>query len=59
VFIQRVNEQNGNAQMLWPPDLGIYGNSHMLMNDKNSDQIADLIMEWIEKNVGKHKVAKK
>ena len=43
---------------LWPPDLGIHGNSHMIMNDKNSDQIADLIMNWIDANVGKKKVTK-
>jgi len=45
--------------MLYPPDLGIFGNSHMIMNDKNSDQIADLILKWIDENVGKMKVAKK
>jgi pimeloyl-ACP methyl ester carboxylesterase len=54
-FIARVNAAGGNAQMLWPPDLGIHGNSHMIMNDKNSDQIADLILNWINANVGKKK----
>ena len=58
-FIARVNAAGGNAQMLWPPALGIHGNSHMIMNDKNSDQIADLIIKWIDENVGKKKVAKK
>jgi hypothetical protein len=52
-FITRVNAAGGNAQMLHPPDLGIFGNSHMLMNDTNSNQIADLILEWINKTVGK------
>jgi hypothetical protein len=33
--------------MLHPPDLGIRGNSHMLMQDRNSLQIADLILQWI------------
>lgn len=50
-FIDRVNDAGGNAQMLYPPDLGIFGNSHMIMNDKNSDQIADLLMDWIDENV--------
>jgi pimeloyl-ACP methyl ester carboxylesterase len=59
-FIQRVNDAGGNAQMLYPPDLGIFGNSHMIMNDKNSDQIAGLILAWIDENVvGKHKGKKK
>ena len=31
----------GQAQMLNPPDRGIRGNSHMIMQDKNSLQIAD------------------
>jgi pimeloyl-ACP methyl ester carboxylesterase len=50
-FVQRVNDAGGNATLLWPPDLGIKGNSHMMMNDKNSDQIADLILGWIDQNV--------
>ena len=41
------------------PALGIYGNSHMMMLDKNNLQIADLILKWIDENVGKQKVAKK
>jgi len=28
------------------------------MNDKNNLQIADLILKWIDENVGKQKVAK-
>ncbi len=52
-FIVRVNASGGNAQMLYPPALGIFGNSHMLMNDKNSNQIAELIRKWIDQNVGK------
>lgn len=30
-----------------PTDLQIYGNSHLLMQDRNSKQIADLIIDWI------------
>lgn len=30
------------------PKIGIKGNSHMLMMDKNSDQIADIIQKWLE-----------
>ncbi|MGH8503146.1 MAG: hypothetical protein ACREVE_11875 [Gammaproteobacteria bacterium] len=58
-FIDLVNAAGGNAQMLYTPDLGIFGNSHMIMQDKNNLQIADLILEWIDENVGKRKVAKK
>ena len=29
------------------PDMGLKGNSHMIMMDKNSDQVADLIQKWL------------
>jgi pimeloyl-ACP methyl ester carboxylesterase len=50
-FIARVNAARGNAQMLYPPDLGVHGNSHMFMLDKNNLQIADLLLKWIDENV--------
>ena len=39
--------------MLNPPDRGIRGNSHMIMQDKNNLQIADLILQWIDERVSK------
>jgi pimeloyl-ACP methyl ester carboxylesterase len=50
-FITRVNAAGGNAQMLYPPDFGIHGNTHMIMQDKNNLEIADLILKWINKHV--------
>ena len=29
------------------PDIGIKGNTHMLMMDKNSDQVAEVIQKWL------------
>jgi pimeloyl-ACP methyl ester carboxylesterase len=58
-FIARVNAAGGNAQMLYPPNLGIHGNSHMFMLDKNNLQIADLLLNWIDQNVGTKKTASK
>jgi hypothetical protein len=29
------------------PDVGIHGNGHMMMLEKNSDQIADVIERWL------------
>ena len=52
VFIERVNAAHGKAEMLYPPDLGIRGNSHMIMQDKNNLQIADLMLKWIDRNIG-------
>ena len=52
-FINRFTALGGKAQLIFPPDFGIHGNTHMMMLDKNNQQIADLIMKWIDKNVGK------
>jgi len=33
------------------PALGIHGNSHYLMMEKNSDQIAGVVADWLQKRV--------
>lgn len=38
-------------------DVGIHGNGHMMMLEKNSDQIAQLIAEWLDKNLAKAEAA--
>ena len=43
-MIGRITKAGGQAEMLAPPDRGIRGNSHMIMQDKNNLQIADLIL---------------
>jgi pimeloyl-ACP methyl ester carboxylesterase len=50
-MISRVKSAGGQAEMLAPPDRGIRGNSHMIMQDRNSLQIADLILRWIDDKV--------
>ena len=50
-LIGRVKSAGGHAEMLAPPDRGIRGNSHMIMQDKNNLQIADLILKWIDERV--------
>ena len=32
-------------------DIGLRGNGHMMMMEKNSDAIAQVILEWLDKNV--------
>jgi hypothetical protein len=49
----------GDAPMLHLPDVGLLGNSHMLMQDKNNLQVADLILEWINDHVEKQKENRK
>jgi hypothetical protein len=50
-FVQQVTAAGGDAQLMHLPKLGIKGNSHMLMQDKNNLQLADLILAWIDKHV--------
>lgn len=52
-MIGRLKAVGGLAEMLAPPDRGIKGNSHMIMQDRNHLQIADLILQWIGANVAK------
>jgi hypothetical protein len=49
-FIARLKASGGAAEMLYPPDLGIRGNSHMIMQDRNNLQIGDLILKWIDRH---------
>jgi pimeloyl-ACP methyl ester carboxylesterase len=50
-LIGRLKAAGGQAQMLSPAETGIRGNSHMIMQDKNNLQIADLILQWIDERV--------
>jgi hypothetical protein len=50
-YVQKVKAAGGDAQMMSLPRMGIRGNSHMLMQDKNNLQLADLILAWTDKHV--------
>jgi hypothetical protein len=50
-LVDKMTAAGGDAQMMHLPQLGIKGNSHMLMQDKNSDQIAALVIDWIDEHV--------
>jgi pimeloyl-ACP methyl ester carboxylesterase len=50
-FVDQLRKAGGDATMMHLPELGIRGNSHMLMQDKNSDQLADLVIGWIDEHV--------
>jgi hypothetical protein len=57
-FNARINAAGGDATMLHLPEAGLFGNSHMMMQDKNNLQVADLILEWIDSHV-ERKLGKK
>lgn len=50
-LIGRLKKAGGNAQMLHLPERQVYGNSHMMMMDTNNLQVADLLIDWMKKNV--------
>jgi pimeloyl-ACP methyl ester carboxylesterase len=52
-FVDQLKKAGGDAEMMHLPKLGIHGNSHMLMQDKNNLQLADLILGWIDDHVEK------
>ena len=37
----------GSVDLIDLPDIGIKGNTHMVMMDKNSDQVAEVIQKWL------------
>jgi pimeloyl-ACP methyl ester carboxylesterase len=54
-FIDQLKAAGGDAEMMYLPKLGIKGNSHMLMQDRNNLQLADLILDWIDSRVERKK----
>jgi hypothetical protein len=48
---QTINDAGGDATFVHLPEIGIHGNTHFLMFDKNNLQIADLILDWIDSHV--------
>ena len=50
-FVEVVNRHGGNATLVELPKIGIHGNTHFLMQDLNNAQLADLLNEWLWKNV--------
>jgi hypothetical protein len=50
-FVSQLSGAGGDVQLMDLPKMGIKGNSHMLMQDKNNLQLADLILGWIDQHV--------
>jgi pimeloyl-ACP methyl ester carboxylesterase len=50
--VERINSnEHGQATLVELPDVGIHGNSHMLMQDRNNLQVADFLLDWLDKKV--------
>lgn len=49
LMAETINRYGGDAEVLHLPDIGVYGNTHFLFEDKNNEKIADIIDRWIVK----------
>lgn len=48
-FMNEVGKTGNTPDVIDLPQIGIKGNSHMMMMDRNSDQIASIIQQWLER----------
>ncbi|HEX8967154.1 MAG TPA: hypothetical protein VF937_04685 [Chloroflexota bacterium] len=48
VYLPQIEAAGGDITFVSLPDMGIFGNSHMMMLDRNNLDIADIIMDWID-----------
>ncbi len=48
--VNRIKTVGGTAENMYLPDAGIRGNSHMLMMDVNNQQLARMILDWLNRN---------
>lgn len=46
-FLGEVEKAGGKPEVIDLPNIGIRGNSHMLMMDRNSDQLAGVLQGWL------------
>jgi hypothetical protein len=50
--VDRINHMPaGEAKLVTLPSVGIKGNSHMMMQDKNNLVVADYILAWLSQAV--------
>jgi len=48
-YVDAINKAGGKFEVVDLPKAGIKGNSHMIMMDRNSDEVAAYIQAWLEK----------
>jgi dipeptidyl aminopeptidase/acylaminoacyl peptidase len=49
--VQAANKAGGKVELVVLPDIGFHGNSHMLMQDRNSLQVADWLLSWMDRHI--------
>lgn len=48
LWVEAINRHGGNAELIHLPEIGIYGNTHSLMADKNNVEIANVMENWLK-----------
>lgn len=51
--MEQIQEAGGDMTFISHPDVGISGNGHMFMQDKNNLQVADVFVTWVNEHVEK------
>ncbi len=46
-YADTIKSAGGSVDLIDLPDIGIKGNTHMVMMDRNSDEVADVIQKWL------------
>jgi hypothetical protein len=46
-YAAAIRAGGGTADVVVLPEIGIKGNSHMMMQEKNNAEIADVIQKWL------------
>ena len=46
-YADAIKSAGGSIDVIDLPDIGITGNTHMVMMDKNSDAVAEVIQKWL------------
>ena len=46
---EEISSAGGKGEVIWLPKLDIKGNSHLLMQDNNNDEIARMIIEHLQR----------
>ncbi|WP_345243191.1 hypothetical protein [Pontibacillus salipaludis] len=48
---QIIRDNGGTAEVIELTEEGIDGNTHIMMQDRNNEEIATIITEWLDENV--------
>lgn len=48
LWVEAINRHGGDANLIHLPEIGIYGNTHLLMSDKNNLEIANVMGNWLK-----------